>query len=245
VRRVLTGSSLAVCNVFSQGRVSRWTPAGVVALELLGDWHSGGNLFPPIFFDSASACTFRLVKTQYYTASSLDGFIAGPNDSLDWLFPLGDIDETSYPRFIREVGALAMGSATYEWMLRHLVGTDPPQPWPYEQPAWVFTSRTLPAVAGADIRFVRGDVRPVHDAMAAAAAGKNVWLVGGGDLVGQFHDQGLLDELFVQVGSVTLGAGKPLLPRAITSPPLRLVSVRAVGTGFAELHYEVPHPATK
>ena len=185
------------------------------------------------------------MKTQYYTASSLDGFIAGPNDSLDWLFPLGDIDETSYPRFIREVGALAMGSATYEWMLRHLLGTDPPQPWPYEQPTWVFTSRTLPPVAGADIRFVRGDVRPVHDAMAAAAAGKNVWLVGGGDLVGQFHDQGLLDELFVQVGSVTLGAGKPLLPRAIISPPLRLVSVRAVGTGFAELHYEVPHPPAK
>jgi hypothetical protein len=51
----------------------------------------------------------------------------------------------------------------------------------------------------------------------------------------------LLDDIFVQIGSVTLGAGKPLLPREIVSPPLRLVSVRAVGTGFAELHYEVPH----
>jgi dihydrofolate reductase len=184
------------------------------------------------------------MKTQYYTASSLDGFIAGPNDSLDWLFPLGEIEETSYPAFIRDVGALAMGSATYEWMLRHVVGAgaDRPQPWPYEQPTWVFTSRTLPEVPGADIRFVRGDVRPVHDAMAAAAAGANVWIVGGGELAGQFYDAGLLDELFVQVGSVTLGAGKPLLPRAITSPPLRLVSVKAVGTGFAELHYEVPSP---
>jgi dihydrofolate reductase len=76
--------------------------------------------------------------------------------------------------------------------------------------------------------------------MSAAAAGKNIWIMGGGDLAGQFYDAGLLDELFVQVGSVTLGAGKPLLPRAITSPPLRLISVRAVGTGFAELHYEVP-----
>lgn len=56
------------------------------------------------------------------------------------------------------------------------------------------------------------------------------------------YDHGLLDELFVQVGSVTLRAGKPLFPRAITSPPLRLISVRAVGTGFAELHYEVPRP---
>lgn len=183
------------------------------------------------------------MKTQYYTASSLDGFIAGPNDSLDWLFPLGDIGDTSYPAFIRDIGALAMGSATYEWMLRHAVHADPPQPWPYEQPTWVFSSRTLPEVPGVDLRFVRGDVRPVHEDMVAAAAGKNIWLVGGGDLVGQFHDHGLLDEIFVQIGSVTLGAGKPLLPRAIISPPLRLVSVRAVGTGFAELHYEVPRPA--
>jgi dihydrofolate reductase len=137
-----------------------------------------------------------------------------------------------------------MGSATYEWMLRHVLGPDAtqPGPWPYTQPAWIFSSRSLPSVPGADLRFVRGDVRPVHEAMVAAAGGRNVWIVGGGDLAGQFHDHGLLDGLFVQVGSVTLGAGKPLLPRTITDPPLRLVSVRAVGTGFAELHYEVPRP---
>jgi dihydrofolate reductase len=182
------------------------------------------------------------VKTQYYTASSLDGFIADANHSLDWLFQLGDPEETSYPVFIKEIGALAMGSHTYEWMLQHLLSTnaDHPQPWPYKQPTWVFTSRTLPLVPDEDIRFVRGDVRSVHAEMVAAAAGKNVWIVGGGDLAGQFHDHGLLDELFVQIGSVTLGAGKPLLPRTITTPPLRLVSVKAVGTGFAELHYEVP-----
>lgn len=181
------------------------------------------------------------MKTQYYTATSLDGFIAGPGDSLDWLFQLGDINDTSYPEFIRDVGALAMGSATYEWMLQHVIGpeADQPQPWPYQQPVWVFTTRSLPPVEGADVRFVRGDVRPVHDEMARVAKGKNIWLVGGGDLVGQFHDQGLLDEMFVQIGSVTLGAGKPLLPRSIVTPPLRLVSVRQVGEGFAELHYEV------
>lgn len=182
------------------------------------------------------------MSTQYYTASTLDGFIADPNDSLEWLFSLGDVSETSYPSFIRNVGALAMGSSTYEWMLRHAISGTPPQPWPYKQPTWVFSSRALPEVPGADIRFVRGDVRPVHEAMVAAAAGKNIWIVGGGDLAGQFHDHGLLDELFVQVASVTLGAGKPLLPRKITSPPLRLVSVKAVGTAFAELHYQLPRP---
>ena len=187
---------------------------------------------------------FSPMKTQYYTAATLDGFIATLDDSLDWLFPLGDIGATGYPAFIEQVGALAMGAHTYEWMLRHAVGPEAerPEPWPYQQPTWVFTTRTLPPVPGADIRFVRGDVRPVHREMAQAAKGKNVWLVGGGELVGQFYDHGLLDAIFVQVGSVTLGSGKPLLPRNITSPALQLISARALGTGFAELHYEVPRP---
>jgi len=183
------------------------------------------------------------VRTQYYTATSLDGFIATEDHSLEWLFQLGDINETGYPDFIAQVGALAMGSSTYEWMLRHVV-----QPgdaagstaWPYTQPTWVFSSRTLRPVPGADVRFVRGDVRPVHAQMRAVAAGRNVWIVGGGDLVGQFHDAGLLDELIVQVGSVTLGAGRPLLPRRIAFPPMKLTAVRKIGTGFAELRYDVP-----
>jgi len=184
------------------------------------------------------------MKTQYYVASSLDGFIADSHNSLDWLLQFGDVEGSSYPDFIREVGAIAMGSTTYEWILRHHVWieADKPQPWPYEQPAWVFTSRSLPVVDDADIRFVRGDVRPVHEQMAAAAGERNIWLVGGGELVGQFRDHGLLDELIVQVTSVTLGSGVPLLPRAITTPPLRLVSIAAFGEAFAELRYQVRHP---
>ena len=57
-------------------------------------------------------------------------------------------------------------------------------------PSWVFSSRELPRVDGPDIRFVSGDVAPVHAEMVEAAGGKNVWLVGGGELVGQFHDAG-------------------------------------------------------
>jgi dihydrofolate reductase len=64
--------------------------------------------------------------------------------------------------------------------------------------------------------------------------GKNIWLVSGGELVGQFYDAKLLDELIVQVGSVTLDSGKPLLPRFIAFPPLPLLSARATGLGFAE-----------
>jgi dihydrofolate reductase len=180
-------------------------------------------------------------RTQYYTAATLDGFIADPNHSLDWLFQFGVQETEDFPGFLREVGALAMGSSTYEWILRHLIdeGADHAQPWPYSQPSWVFTTRSLRPVPGADIRFVRGDVVPVHQAMREAAGGKNIWLIGGGDLVGQFHDQGLLDEIIVTVAPVTLGAGKPLLPRAITTPPLRLVETRVLGP-FVQLHYSVP-----
>src|SRR5690606_31295767 len=154
----------------------------------------------------------------------------------------GDINDTGYPAFIAGVGALAMGSATYEWMLRHAqaVSSQTGSAWPYTQPTWVFSSRSLPAVPGARLHFVRGDVRPVHAAMRAAAAGANLWVVGGGDLAGQFHDAGLLDEIIVQVGSVTLGKGKPLFPRRLTRPSLTLVSARQIGSGFAELRYQVP-----
>lgn len=186
------------------------------------------------------------MTTQYYTATSLDGFIATEDDSLDWLFPLGDVNETSYPSFIAGVGALAMGSNTYEWMLRHAdhVASSVGSPWPYTQPAWIFSSRPLPLMKGRDIRIVKGDVRPHHADMRAAAGSKNIWIVGGGDLAGQFHDAGLLNEIIVQIGSVTLGKGKPLFPRRLTTPPLRLVSVRQVGSGFAELRYEVPAAAS-
>jgi dihydrofolate reductase len=98
----------------------------------------------------------------------------------------------------------------------------------------------LPGIPGADVRFVAGDVRPVHDLMRAVAGKRNVWIVGGGDLAGQFHDAGLLDELIVQVASVTLGSGRPLLPRRIAFPPMRLTGVQAYGVGFAELRYELP-----
>jgi dihydrofolate reductase len=183
------------------------------------------------------------VSTQYYTASSLDGFIATPDDSLEWLMQFGDPEDTSYPAFISEVGALAMGASTYLWLHEHhlRLGSERQQPWSYTQPTWIFTHRELPGVPGADIRFVRGDVRPVHAQMVAAAGGKNVWVVGGGELAGQFHDAGLLDEVIVTVAPVTLGAGKPLLPRIIASPPLRLVSTSRYGE-FAELRFAVPKP---
>jgi dihydrofolate reductase len=148
--------------------------------------------------------------TQYYTASSLDGFLADEANSLDWLFtvkrdPAGPLN---YEEFIAGVGAMAMGSTTYEWILEHESGA-----WPYDFPCWVFTHRELPVVADAPIAFTSEDVAAVHAQMREAAGDRNIWIVGGGDLAGQFADAGLLDEILVMFAPVTLGKGAPLLPR--------------------------------
>ncbi|QBI18805.1 dihydrofolate reductase [Egibacter rhizosphaerae] len=172
--------------------------------------------------------------TTYYTATSLDGFIADEHHSLEWLLRQ-DQDEAgplNYDEFFARIGALVMGSATYEWVVRHENGT-----WPFQLPAWVMTSRDLPQVDG-DVRFARGDVRAVHDEMTAAAGDKNLWIVGGGDLAGQFADTGLLDEIITYVAPVTLGRGAPLLPRRLD---LRLEEL-AQNKAFACARYSVGPP---
>ena len=150
--------------------------------------------------------------TQYYTATTLDGFIADPDNSLDWLFtrrrePDGPLN---YGEFIAGVGALAMGATTYEWIVAHeFAGKDPADwEWTYDVPCWVFTHRQLPVVPDAQIQFTSAEVGVVHQAMADAAGDRNIWIVGGGDLAGQFADAGLLDEVIVQLAPVTLG-GRP------------------------------------
>jgi len=157
--------------------------------------------------------------TQYYTATTLDGFIADSNNSLDWLFirqrePDGPLN---YGEFIAGVGAMAMGSTTYEWILDHEFADKDPEEWKwqYDAPCWVFTHRQLPVVPDAPITFTSADIATVHEEMVGAAADRNVWIVGGGDLAGQFAEAGLLDEVLVMIAPVTLGGGAPLLPRRI------------------------------
>jgi uncharacterized protein YecE (DUF72 family)/dihydrofolate reductase len=178
-------------------------------------------------------------KTQYFTATSIDGYIADPDNSLDWLFQAhqDDHDDGRWDAFIGGVGAMAMGATTYEWILGHeFAGKDPSEwTWPYEQPGWVFTHRELAIVPDAPIEFASGDVAVVHERLVEAAAGKDVWIVGGGDLAGQFADQGLLDEVVVTIAPVTLGAGAPLLPRRLE---LRLEEVGRNGD-FACARYSV------
>jgi len=98
-----------------------------------------------------------------------------------------------------------------------------------QRPAWVFTHRDLPPIPGIEIRFVQGDVRAAYQDIAKRLSGVNLWLVGGGDLVGQFHDAGLLDEIILGMTPVTLGKGAPLLPRRITSKNLGFREAELIG----------------
>jgi dihydrofolate reductase len=173
-----------------------------------------------------------MTKIVYFTACTLDGFIADEHDALDWLYevPHGE-DDGSWDAFIGRIGPMVMGATTYRWTLEHHF-TEHPEQWQEfydDRPCWVFTHEDLPGIPGVDLHFVSGDVGPVYDELVAAAGGRDIWVVGGGDLVGQFDDAGHLDEIQLGMTPVTLGAGRPLLPRRITSRRLSFRDVHRSG----------------
>lgn len=149
------------------------------------------------------------MATVYYTASSLDGYIVDEHDSLDWLTSRAiDADGPfGYGEFIKSVGAVVMGSATYEWIVRNHPGE-----WMYEQPSWVLTRRPHIIAEGHPVQTVDGEVADLHPKLVAAAAGKDVWVVGGGDVAAQFVTAGLVDEMIVSYTPCSLGGGSRVLP---------------------------------
>jgi dihydrofolate reductase len=186
-------------------------------------------------------------RAQYYCAASLDGYIAESDDTLAWLMEYrGSFEgegaepmKGSYDRFYDGVGALVMGSATYEFILRH---EGKGEHWPYAgKPVWVLTSRDLPrhGAADADIRFAKAEVSSLYDEMMAAAGERDLWVVGGGNVASQFVDAGLLDEVLVTVVPVVLGSGKPLFDRRVPGGPMQLTGARTFDTGMVELRYEI------
>lgn len=192
-----------------------------------------------------------MATTVYYCASSLDGYIAEADDSLDWLLNYqGVFDHEAaepdpmskggaYERFYDGVGALVAGSATYEWILDHLdvAGGDE---WPYRgKPCWVLSSRELrlPEGDGVDVRTANAPVDELYGEMAAAAGDGVLWVVGGGSVASQFADAGLLDEVHVTVVPVALGTGKPLFERRLPNDTLQLTGTRTFTSGMVELRY--------
>jgi dihydrofolate reductase len=187
-------------------------------------------------------------RVVYYCAVTLDGYVAEPDDTIDWLTsyrgtyagrgvePMAG----SYASFYDGVGALVCGSATYEFVLESIArgGT-----WPYAgKPCWVFTSRQLPVPAGdaVDVRFAAGRVADVFDELIGSAGAGDLWIVGGGPVASEFADEGLLDEVHLHVVPVVLAAGKPLFARRLARP-MQLLAVAPRDNGMVELRYAVTH----
>ena len=174
----------------------------------------------------------------YYCAMSLDGYIAESDDTLDWLtkyegsYAGADAQPSSYDRFMDRIGALVMGSATYEFVLDEL-----PE-WPYTGlPTWVLTTRDLPKVDDPNVRFAAAAVPDLYDEMMSAAGDRDLWVVGGGNVASQFADADLIDELILTVVPVVLGDGKPLFDRRLPHNPLKLVGTQASFNGMVQLRY--------
>lgn len=147
---------------------------------------------------------------RFYTATSLDGFLADEHDSLDWLLsqPTGEHSILPYGEFIADIGAIITGRTTFDWVLAHdgvVEGA-----WVFTQPTFLFTHRGLSAPRQG-VTAVSGPPAEHRAAIEAAAAGRDVWIVGGGDLAAECARAGMLDEIFVSIAPVTLGAGRPLL----------------------------------
>jgi dihydrofolate reductase len=178
-------------------------------------------------------------RSIYFAAATLDGYIADEDDGIDWLTGFEPSQEVegedvmeAIESFLDSIGAIVMGSSTYEFILAH--GS-----WAYgDRPTWVLTSRELPVAEGADIRFHNGPVTGVHPEMLAAAGERDLWVMGGAPVASALADAGLLDELHVTVVPVVLGAGKSLFESPIERP-MKLIGTRPFSNGMYELRYSL------
>lgn len=166
-------------------------------------------------------------RARVFIASSLDGFIAGPNDEIDWLSSEGA--EDTFTPFFAQVGALLMGRRTYDVAS----GFDE---WFYgDTPVLVATHRPL-AATRPTVRAVSGSIEEVIAEAKTAAGDRDVY-VDGGALIRAATDAGLIDEITVTLIPIILGAGLPLFAGTGRRHPLDLVSARPIGGGLAELVY--------
>jgi dihydrofolate reductase len=165
-----------------------------------------------------------------YIAASLDGFIADPNESLDWLFKAeAELGEYHYDIFIKRIRTVVMGRTTYDWMIRTGV------PWPYaEQRVIVVTSRPIANPPSAT--EIRTDIDALVVELRALDDG-DVWMLGGGKLQMAFMERGALDEIEIYFASAIIGGGYPLFPPTGFHAMPKLISAASLGVGMARLHY--------
>ena len=170
------------------------------------------------------------MKVRVFIACSSDGFIAGPNDELDWLEGPDGTEDTFTP-FFKQIGAMLMGRRIYD------VASSFEGDWPYgDTPIIVATNRPLQT----DKPSVQGSQGTIGELVAKAktmAEGRDVYL-DGGNLIRQALDAGLVDELTLTLIPIVLGDGIPLFSGTKQNHRLELCSYRAIGGGMVELIYE-------
>ena len=166
-----------------------------------------------------------MTQTQYYTATTLDGFIADADNSLDWLLTRA----AGRRRDARTTARSSPTSARSRWARRPTSGSSTTSSTGRIRrtgrgrttcPAGSSRTATCRSFPGARSSSRSGDVAPVHAEAGHAAGDRNIWVVGGGDLAGQFADAGLLDEVLVSIAPVTLGCGRAAAA-APSGPPAR------------------------
>jgi dihydrofolate reductase len=172
-------------------------------------------------------------KIIVHIATSADGFIARPDDNLDWLTqrpsPKGFYGLT---KFSRSIDAKILGRKTFD--LSVTMGA----PFKAEDPHYVFSRRPPPASVPAGVHFVTEPISTFVDRLGAQP-GKHVWMMGGGGIIGAFLDENAIDEFIITVVPIFIGDGIPLLAPRHREVPLRLLGVESFPDGVVQLHYEV------
>jgi dihydrofolate reductase len=169
-----------------------------------------------------------------YAATSLDGYLAPADGSVDWLESFGDGPELGIDAFMRTVGSLVTGRTTFDQV--RSFGA-----WPYgTRPTAVLTRRgglaDLPPGARADDG---ADLPGLIAALQEESRTGSTWLLGGGAVHRTFMAEGLVDEIWTHVMPVLLGDGIAMLPPAYEAAPLQLLETRTYGNGVVMLRYQV------
>lgn len=167
-------------------------------------------------------------KTVLYIATSLDGFIADENGGVDWLNDYqGKGEDYGYGEFLKTLGAVIMGSKTYEQVLDF-------NHWYENVEGYVFTTRPLKKI-DPTIQFMQGDPAPLVQKLREKE--KDSWLVGGAQLVTHYINHNLLDTLiWTQVPKI-LGNGIPLFQQIEQASTLRLQTCKSYPDGVIQLTY--------
>jgi dihydrofolate reductase len=173
------------------------------------------------------------MRVVYYAAMSLDGRIAGPEHDLGFLQTLsGGPEGYGYNEFIAGIDGLVVGASSWDFMKDY--------DWTYgERPLWVLTHRDeVPTVEGAEIHVFSGDVGELVRELEASGL-QNVWVIGGGNVVGQLLAADRVDELIVTVAPTFVGRGPALADGKFPLRRFRLVDVaRREGDDGVQLRYE-------